>query len=118
MPNAFRTTPQLGPQIDVTYKGLPYWDLGMEAGKAAGTAIEPSYKLGNRESGSDGAVYLFVKASAAIAATAATGTQVTVTPVTFTVAAGTGGYYTEPGVAVAAGDFIHVRKGAHNAVPA
>lgn len=118
MPNAFRTTPQLGPQIDVTYKGLPYWDLGMEAGKAAGAAIDPSYRLGNRESGSDGAVYLFVKASATIAATANTGTQVSVTVPGFTVATGSGGYYTEPGVAVAAGDFIHVRKGAHNAVPA
>lgn len=118
MPNAFRTTPQLGPQIDIKYSGLPYWDLGMEAGKAANAVIDPSYRLGNRESGSDGAVYIWVKASATIAATAATGTQVTVTVPAFTVATGSGGYYTEPGIAYAAGDFMHVRKGAHNAVPA
>lgn len=117
MPNAFRTTPQLGPQIDVTYVGLPYWDLGMEAGKAANATIDPSFKLGNVEFGSDGGEYYFVKASADIAATATTGTQVTITVPAFTVATGSGGFYTEPGVAVKSGDFIHVRRGAHNAVP-
>lgn len=117
MPNAFRTTSQLGPQIDIKYVGLPYWDLGMQAGKATAAVIDPSYKLGNTEFGSDGGEYVWVKASGTIAATAATGTQVTITVPAFTVATGSGGFYTEPGVAYAAGDFMHVRRGAHNAVP-
>lgn len=117
MPNAFRTTPQLGPQIDIKYVDLPYWDLGMKAGKAATAVIDPSYRLGNTEFGSDGGEYVWVKASGTIAATATTGTQVVITVPAFTVATGTGGFYTEPGVAYAAGDFMHVRRGAHNAVP-
>lgn len=117
MPNAFRTTAQLGPQIDIKYVGLPYWDLGMEAGKAATAAIDPSYRLGNREFGSDGGEYIWVKASAPIAATATSGTQVLITVPAFTAATGSGGFFTEPGVAYAAGDFMHVRRGGHNVAP-
>ena len=61
----FRTTPQLGPQLDDVFTGLPYWDNN--------GVSEPSYRLGNKELGSDGREYWFVQASADIAATATTG---------------------------------------------
>lgn len=103
----FRTTPQLGPQIDDVFTGLPYWDVpGITA---------PSYKLGNKEVGSDGHDYVFVKASADIASTASTGTQVTLTEPAFTVATGSGGYWTPPSTAITSGQYFHVKKGAAGA---
>lgn len=114
---AFRTTPQLGPQLDDVFNGLPYWDEHLGVGNAL-TDLEASYRLGNVEMGSDGGEYIWVQASANIAATATTGTQVTITYPAYTVATGSGGFYTQPGVAVLEGDYFHVRRGAHNAVPA
>lgn len=111
---AFRTTPELGPQIDEVFTGVPYWDSQLGLSTAAADA-DPSYRLGTKEVGSDGHDYVFVKASADIAATPATGTQVTVTEPGFTVATGAGGYYTPPGVAITTGQFLHVRKGAAGA---
>ena len=104
----FRTTPQLGPQLNEVFTGLPYWDN-------MPNITDPSYKLGNKEVGSDGHDYIWVKASANIAATATTGTQVVITEPAFTVATGTGGYWTKPATAITAGQFFHVRKGAANA---
>lgn len=114
---AFRTTPQLGPQLDDKFDGLPYWDQGLGIGTPA-IGVEASYRLGNKEIGSDGGEYFWVRASADIAATATTGTQVTITYPAYTVAAGAGGFYTPPGLAITTGDYFHVRRGAHNAVPA
>lgn len=117
----FRTTPQLGPQLDDVFVGLPYWDLSNVQG-AGGTTVsgitEPSYKLGNRESGNDGAVYIWVQASAAIASTATTGTQVAITAPAYTAATGTGGWYSPPGVAVPSGAYFHARLGAYGTAPA
>lgn len=110
----FRSTPQLGQQLNVVETGLPYWD---NIGPANGGITSPSYKLGNKEVGNDGADYIYVQASAAISATATTGTQVTITFPAYTVATGAGGYYTPPGVAIASGSYFHVRKNAYNAVP-
>lgn len=110
----FRTTPQLGPQLNEVFTTLPYWD---NLGPTNGGITSPSYKLGNKEVGNDGADYIWVQASAAIAATATTGTQVTITFPAYTVATGTGGYYTPPGVAVPSGAYFHARKNAYNAVP-
>lgn len=104
----FRTTPQLGPQLNEVFTGLPYWD------NLAGITA-PSYKLGNVEFGNDGAQYIWVQASAGIASTATTGTQVTVTPAG-AAATGSGGFYTPPGIAITSGQYLHVRKGAYNAV--
>lgn len=105
----FRTTPQLGPQIDDVFSGLPYWDL---------TGVtEASYRLGNKEIGSDGGEYFWVRASADIASTATTGTQVTITFPAYTVATGAGGFYTPPATAITNGQYFHVRRGAYNAVP-
>lgn len=113
----FRTTPQLGPQLSDVFTGLPYWDLGLGIGTPA-VGASPSYKLGDKEIGNDGGEYFWVKASADIAATANTGTQVTVTYPDYTVSAGSGGFYTPPGVAIKSGQYFHVRRGARNAVPA
>jgi hypothetical protein len=105
----FRTTPQLGPQLDETFTSLPYWDLALP--NVSG--VEPSYKLGNRESGDDGQAYVWVKASAAIDATASTGTQVTVTS-TGTAAAGSGGWYAPVG-GVPINAYFHARSKPWNA---
>lgn len=106
----FRTTPQLGPQLSDVFSGIPYYDNN--------GITEASYRLGDKEIGSDGGEYFFVKASADISATATTGTQVALTFPAYTVATGSGGFYTPPGVAVKNGDYFHVRRGAYNATPA
>lgn len=118
----FRTTPQLGPQLDDLFVGLPYWDLtGIAGATAVATPLSgitsPSYKLGNVEMGDDGGEYFWVKASADIAATATTGTQVTITFPAYTVATGAGGFYTPVNTAIVTGTYFHVRRGAYNAVP-
>lgn len=107
----FRTTPQLGPEIGKVYTEIPYWDNN-------GAITEPSYRLGNVERGSDGGEYMWVKASAAVTATSNTGTQVDVTVPAMTIAAGSGGWYTPPGVAVPKDAYVHVRRGEWNAKPA
>lgn len=103
----FRITPSLGPDIEQVGPG--YYDLD-----------EPraTYQPGSVVFGNDGGEYHWMRASAAIAATATTGTQVVITPATQTIATGTGGFYTRPGVAVALGEYVHVRRGAWDAVPA
>lgn len=116
---AFRTTPQLGPQLDEVFTGLPYWDLsGVTDGATIVSGItEASYRLGNKEIGSDGGEYFWVKASAAIAGTATTGTEVTITYPAYTVATGAGGFYTPPDTPVEDDGYVHVRRGAYNATP-
>lgn len=106
----YRTTPQLGPQLDEKFTGLPYWDsqLGISSGT---TGISPSYKLGNKEVGNDGHDYVWVQASAAIAAAASPGTQITITEPAFTAATGAGGYYA-PITGVLINQYFHARKGA------
>lgn len=115
--SGFRTTPNLGPALDDVYPAMPFWDsqLGVSSGGVA--TAEASYRLGNSEIGSDGGEYIWVRASAIIAATATTGTQVTITFPAYTVATGAGGFFTPVNKAVASGEYIHVRRGAHNAVP-
>lgn len=82
---AFRTTPQLGPQLDEV---IPLTGVWFEP---EGNVISP--QLGTRESGSDGHVYILVQASAAIAAAAAPGTEVVITEPAFTAATGDGGFF-------------------------
>ena len=116
--SGFRTTPNLGPALDSVYTAMPFWDaqLGVASGGVANA--EASYRLGNKELGSDGGQYYWVKASADIAATATTGTQVTLTFPAYTVATGAGGFYTPVNTAITTGQYFHVRRGAHNAAPA
>lgn len=113
----FRITPSLGPQVDTVYEPMPHWDSQLTV-EGAPTDVEPSYKLGSIVRGDDGGEYIFVQASADIAATADTGTQVTLTFAGHTVATGSGGFYTPPATAISDGDYLHVRRGAWNANPA
>lgn len=106
----FRSTPSLGP--DLTQKFAPgafYDGAGIPA---------PSYQLGTTVNGIDGGDYYYVVATADVAATATTGTQVTMTPATKSIATGAGGFYTPPGLAILTGETCHVRRGAWNANPA
>lgn len=118
----FRATPQLGPQLDD--QGPFYWDKRATSfqddsdSPTTSDAINVSPTLGTKEIGSDGGEYFLTQASAAIDATATTGTQVAVTFATWTVATGAGGFYTPPGVAVADDAYVWVRRGAYNATPA
>ena len=51
--SGFRTTHNLGPALDTVYPAMPFWDsqLGVSSGGVANT--EASYRLGNKEIGSD-----------------------------------------------------------------
>lgn len=104
----FRTTPQLGPQLDDVFVGLPYWDLGgiQGAGGAIVSGItEPSYKLGNRETGNDGYDYIWVQnGDAELAANA----RVNINDDFVTTAAASGALQ-GPNVAVPAGAYFHAR---------
>lgn len=113
----FRTTPQLGPQLSDVFTGVPYWDQGIGIGTPA-NGSGPSYKLGDIEMGDDGREYYWVQASADIAATATTGTQVVITMPGYTVATGSGGFYTPVNTAILTGQYLHVSRGAKNAIPA
>lgn len=112
---AFRTTPQLGPQLDDVYTSLPYWDGGLGVSNG-GTGVAPSPKLGTRETGSDGHDYIWVKASAEIASASGNGTQVVIDEPAFTAAAGSGGWYSIPSVTVADQTYFWARKGALDAM--
>jgi hypothetical protein len=111
----YRTTPQLGPQLDEVFT-WPYWDtqLGISDGSQAAGTVSPSYLLGDKEVGNDGHDYVWVKASAGIAAAGAPGTQVTITEPAFTAATGAGGYYAPVG-GVLINQYFHARKGANGA---
>lgn len=112
----YRTNPSLGPQINEVNATVPYYDT--QTGVSSGTTTYASPLLGDMSIGSDGGEYYWVQASALIAATATTGTQVTITFPAYTVATGAGGFYTPVNTAVPSGSYIWVRKGAYNAVPA
>lgn len=106
----FRASPQLGPGIEDVYDAPATFD-GQQM-----TEVSP--QLGTVERGSDGGEYFWVVASGDIAGTATTGTQVTMTFATHSVATGSGGFYTAPDTAVTEGQFLWVRRGAWNANPA
>lgn len=94
----FRTTPQLGPQLE-DHSEKFYWDAGIE---------DVSYRLGNRETGSDGHEYILVQAGAALDA----GDDVTINETTWVATAGSGGFEVPPGITggVAADEYFHARK--------
>lgn len=117
----YRITPTLGPQVDEVFPTTgPYWDNQLAVISINGVDIQPSYETGTIVRGSDGGEYLFVEASGTITATSNTGTQVALTKAgdNYTAASGSDGWYTPPGKALAAGEFVHVRRGAWNALPA
>ncbi len=97
----FRTTPPLGPPLTAIETQF-YWDPP--------AITEPSPKLGTKEVGNDGHDYVLVKASGNISSA----TQVTITEPAFTVAAGSGGYYTGA-TGVTTNQIFWARKGASGA---
>jgi hypothetical protein len=102
MTSPFRTTPQLGPNLHQTVtSGTVWFDNPSKVSPVVGT----------KEVGDDGHDYVWVKASAAIAAAASPGTQVTITEPAMTAAAGAGGFYA-PVAGVASGTYFWARKGA------
>lgn len=107
---AFRITPSLGPGLETVIPANQVWfDI-----PGAMTLISP--RLGSAVVGSDGHTYVLVQASAAIAAAASPGTQVTITEPAFTAAAGAGGFYAPDSSVAPAGvpddGFFWARKGA------
>lgn len=102
MTSPFRTTPQLGPNLHQVVDDTNVW-------YDAANRVSP--KVGTRETGDDGHEYVFVRASAAIAAASAPGTQVSITEPAMTAASGSGGFYA-PVAGVASGDYFWARKGA------
>lgn len=118
---AKRITPTLGPDLDQVWPATgAYWDNQLANTSISGVTLQPSYELGTVVRGDDGGEYYYVKASANIAATPTTGTEVDLTFPAYTVAtkAGAGGFWTPPGTAVVSGEYVHVRRGAFNATPA
>ena len=107
MTSPFRTNPSLGPNLhQIVEAGKVWYDNP--------NIVSP--KVGDWSVGDDGHAYVFVRASAAIAAAAAPGTQVTITEPAMTAAAGAGGFYapnstTLPG-GVPSGAYFWARKGA------
>lgn len=79
----FRTTPQLGPALE--QKGPYHWD---------GVGIDASYRLGNKETGSDGHEYVHVVAGATLAA----GATVSINETTWVATAGAGGFTVPAGI--------------------
>lgn len=104
--HVFRATPQLGPAL--LSVDAEYWFLPPQTN--TNDKVDVSYRLGNVEKGTDGHDYVMVVASADIAATATTGTQVTITEPAFTAATGSGGWFTPPGVAITLGQYFQARR--------
>ena len=97
----FRTTGQLGPDLHQVVDPDNLW-------YDANGKVSPV--VGTRETGDDGRDYIFVRASADVAAAAAPGTQVAITEPAFTAAAGAGGFYA-PEAGVSSGDYFWAAKG-------
>ena len=107
---AFRTSHALGPQLDDT--GPYYWDqrgrsFQTPSGLTPTTSddIAPSYRLGNKEVGSDGRDYIHVTAAADLAADA----RVNIDEDTWIATANATGTH-QAIVAVAEGEAFQARK--------
>lgn len=96
----FRTTHQLGPGLE-DHSDKFYWD---------GAGIDVSYRLGNKETGSDGHEYVMVQAGADLAASA----RLAVNETTWVATASAGGAFEVPagieGGEVANGEYFHARR--------
>ena len=101
MPSPFRTNPSLGPNLSQVVPATGVW-------YDPANIVSP--KVGDWSVGDDGHSYVFVRASAAVAAAAAPGTQVTITEPAMTAAAGAGGFYA-PVAGAANGAYFWARKG-------
>lgn len=116
----FRTSPALGPELTQVIPGATgsaWYDMPVDTYASTAPKIA-SPQLGTVEVGSDGRPYMWVKASGAITAAAAPGTQVAITVGGYnnvTAAAGSGGWYAPPSTVyasnLAAGDCFWAAKG-------
>ena len=114
----YRTSPQLGPQLDDVFTGLPYWDTQLGLTTGTSSTVEPSYTLGNRETGDDGAVYMWVKANGTIASNA-NGVQLAIAAGTYlATTGGTSGWWSPANTPLVAGQYFHARLGSPTALPA
>lgn len=95
---AFRTTPNLGPDVD-------QFELSY-AGWITPGSIDFTPLLGNPELGSDGHYYVFVKAGAAFATA---NTAITINETTWVATAGAGGYVT-PVAAIPNNAYFYARS--------
>lgn len=106
----FRMTPSLGPNLSQVVRASQNNGVWYDGSKQI---VSP--QLGDSAHGDDGHYYVFVRATGAIAAAAAPGTQVTITEPAMTAAAGAGGFYapnnTVMTTALAAGDCFWARRG-------
>lgn len=102
MTSPFRTNPSLGPNLHQVVSATGVWYDGAQQ--------IASPQLGDWSVGDDGHQYIWVKASAAIAAAASPGTQVTITEPALTAATGAGGFYA-PVAGVASGSYFWAKKG-------
>jgi len=93
---AFRTTPNLGPDID-QFDTVQFFDLN---------GVDTSPMLGNPELGSDGHYYVLVKAGAAFASA---NTAITINETTWVATAGAGGYVT-PVAAIPINAYFYARS--------
>lgn len=95
----FRSTPQLGPGLEQKDQKF-FWDFQ--------PGVDVSYRLGNKETGTDGHEYVLVQAGATLAANAA----VTINETTWQATAGAGGFTVPPGITggVVSGDYFHARR--------
>lgn len=94
----FRTTAQLGPALES--KGPYHWDFQ--------PGVDVSYRLGNKETGSDGHEYVMVQAGATLAASA----TVTINETTWVATAGAGGFTVPAAITggVVSGDYFQARR--------
>jgi len=97
----FRTTGQLGPDLHQQVTPGEVWYDNPDL-------VSPV--VGTRETGDDGFDYVWVRASANVAAASAPGTQVSITVPAYTAAAGAGGFYA-PIAGVTSGDYFWAKKG-------
>ena len=98
----FRVNHNLGPNLDQVVKpGSVWYDNPDQVSPVVGDVSE----------GDDGHKYVWVRATAAIAA-ASPGTQVTITEPAMTAASGSGGFRAPDGTAVDSGDYFWARQSA------
>ena len=102
----FRTSPNLGPDLTQVVKAD---EVFYDGSSQLGTP-----QLGVTCEGTDGRTRMWVEASDTIASASSSGTQVAITVTAHddvTAATGSGGWYSVPGVAMAAGDRFWATKG-------
>jgi len=116
----FRTTPSLGPELTQVLpaaQGSAWYDMPVDT-YASTAPVIASPQEGDTCYGTDGRLYMWVRASGTIADAASPGTQIAITVTAYnnvTAATGAGGWYAPPtaiyGTDLLAGDHFWAAKG-------